>query len=167
MAKMTITDSAEFESPPAGVYAATCKDIEEGVGGQFGPSYKWVWELVEVLSTEDDDAAAEFIGEEIWGWSSQSASTQGKFVKWAAAHLGQQMLSSGQVVDTDDFIGATVRLTIEHTTKPDGTTGHKVSSVGVHKKASKRRAVVVDDDFDDDEPQPVAVSGKRRAGEPF
>lgn len=165
MAKLTITDSAEFASPPAGVYAATCKAIEES-GGQFGPSYKWVWELVEVLSTEDDDTAEEFIGEEIWGWSSQSASTQGKFVKWAAAHLGQQMLSSGQVVDTDDFIGATVRLTIEHTTKPDGTTGHKVTSVGVHKAKAKRR-VVVEDEYDDDEPQPVAVSGKRRAGEPF
>lgn len=164
MPRMTITDSQEFESPPAGVYAAVCEAIEES-DGQFGPSYKWVWKLAEVLSTEDDDEAADFIGDDIWGWSSQSASTKGKFVKWAAAHLGQQALSPGQVIDTDDLIGATVRLTIEQVTKDDGSTGHKVASVGVH-KAKRRRDP--EPEYDDDEPQPVAAGrSKRRAGEPF
>lgn len=163
MAKMTITDSEEFESPPAGVYAATCQSItpEEG---QFGPSYKWVWELIEVLSTEDDDDAADFIGEDIWGWSSQSASTKGKFVKWAAAHLGVAALDAGESVDTDDLIGASVRLTIETTSDGDSTK-HKVASVGLYKKP-KRRAIVTVEEDDDDEPE-LVTAGPSKRKQPF
>lgn len=164
MAKMTITDSEEFERPPAGVYAAKCKSITPELTGKFGPSYKWVWELSDVLSTEDDDVASEFIGEEIWGWSSQSPSTQGKFVKWAAAHMGQQAISSGQEVDTDDFIGKTVRLTLEHTTKEDGSTGHKVAAIGVHKK---KRRVIEEDDEEEREPVAAGKIRKRDEDDPY
>lgn len=168
MAKMTITEGQEFDSPPAGVYAAVCKGITPDTG-QFGDSYKWVWELSEVLSTEDDDTAEDFIGEEIWGWSSQSASTKGKFVKWAAAHLGVVALDKGDSVDTDDFIGATVRLLLESTTKDDGTSGHKVGGVGVY-KAKKTVSQPQREVEDDDEPErelAPAGSRRRRANEPF
>lgn len=98
MARITVTESGEYEVVPFGRYPIQVVDIKEVPNKFAGPGdppnqYEWVLEII--------DGA--YNGIQLKAWSSQSGSTKSKLVQWATA-LGLG-ICPGFEFDTDDLIG--------------------------------------------------------------
>lgn len=139
-----VTEAGEFELVPPGMYRFRLADMEDaGLGMSFNgekpkPRTKWVFEIVEVIS--GDEEADDFVGKEFWAWTSTNMNVRSTMYKWVAALLGDD-LDIGSTPSTSDLIGKTMRATIVHYAiekgERKGEIRHKIDSV--MKDASRRR----------------------------
>lgn len=115
------TITAQESAPPVdpGTYDAIVEDITVE-DGQFGPQYKFVFELVG--QTKDDGSPIKQ-----WGWASQTLTPLSKLFKWVSAIDGK-MPPMGVAFDIDSMIGKSCQVFVNNV---DGPTGPKLKIVDV------------------------------------
>lgn len=138
---------------PAGVYVATVKDLTED-DGQFGPQIKFVFEIEETLACDSGDPE-DWVGQEKWGWCSDSLTPNTKLFKWARQILGGDFEIGDDLV-LDDMIGRKVRITIGENKNgnlaiTDVAAYRPAKSKQAERRPKRRQPEPEYDDFEDDE----------------
>ena len=159
MALGTVTNTMAGISPPAGQYVVSLKEIEP-LESDFGPQWRWIFSIKSVVYSSDDEAE-DFIGEDLWGFSSQGLGPQHKARKWIEALMGQK-LEEGYEVDEEDIIGKLAVANVVDHERKDGTASTKIAQDGglspYKKKGKKNKPApepVEDDDSEEDtDPDP-------------
>ena len=155
----TATNTMAGVSPPAGQYVVSLKSIEE-LESDFGPQWRWVFAIESVVYSSDDEAE-EFVGEDLWGFSSQGLGPQHKARKWIEA-LMQRKLEEGEPVEESDLIGRKAVANVVDHERKDGTQSTKIAQDGglsPYKKKGKKKPAPQpepedEDDTDDDSDDP-------------
>lgn len=159
----TITNEIGGVAPPAGQYVVSLARIEDA-DGEFGPQYKWIYEVESVIHSNDDEAD-EFIGAELHGYSSVGLGPRHKARAWVEA-LTQRAMEPGENVDEDDLIGRKAVANVIAYKRNDGTEATKIATEGgiqPYKKKSKKKKPAPapepepeesDDDDDDEDGEP-------------
>lgn len=154
----TATNTMAGVSPPVGQYRVSLKKIDD-VESSFSEdgNWQWVFEIEDVINS-DDDEAEEFIGQELFGFTSKGLGPRHKARGWIEALLGRK-LEEGEAVAEDDLIGAKAVANVIPHTRQDGTESTKIASeAGLTrykaKKKSKPAPPPVDDDEDTEEDDP-------------
>jgi hypothetical protein len=154
----TVTNTMAGVSPPAGQYVVSLKEIE-AIESDFGPQWRWIFQIKSVVYSSDDEAE-EFIGEDLWGFSSQGLGPSHKARKWIEA-LMQRKLEEGEEVEESDIIGQLAVANVVDHERKDGTQSTKIAQDGglsPYKKKGKKKPppppVDEDDDEDEDDDQP-------------
>jgi len=103
---------------PMGEYPARIKDVSEEPEGQFGPQYKY---LFEITNGEQE-------GVSLMGWTSQKFSAKSKMKQWVTAAT-QESFSAGDEFYPDSLVGKDVRIGVLKKVKDDGGEFNKIDSV--------------------------------------
>lgn len=143
-----------FEECPIGLWLFKLKDMEPGIQGN--PEYgdkervKWVFIAEKALDVDDPEptrdnpspkSAAEWIGEEVWGFTSLSMATKAVMRQWSEALLGREV-GPDEDVKASDLIGKRAKATVGR-----GQTGRqKITSLMPYKPKAKPARVEDDDD---------------------
>ena len=114
---------------PMGEYPARIKDVSEEPEGQFGPQYKYLFEIT----------AGDQEGVSLMGWTSQKFSAKSKMKKWVTAAT-QQSFSAGDEFYPDSLVGKDVRIGVLKKVKDDGGEFNKIDSVLPPSIAQKKAA---------------------------
>jgi hypothetical protein len=118
---MPTAEVTDYQTVPAGVYAAVLKEVEEKVSQAAGDLY-WRWTF-EVLKGPCAGAA-------IRANSSPKLSPKSKARGWAEAIIGRK-LTTGERLDTEELINRNCQLVVK-TQDRDGATFNDVSEVLPH-----------------------------------
>jgi hypothetical protein len=167
-----VTNQQGGENVPEGLYLLTVNSVgmyerrDTDQPSQFGddPRAQWKFGIVDVISATkprpsadnpNPKAPREFVGSEIWDYSSLSMGPRSKAREWCEAILNRE-LREGETIDPDKLQGNLVR----------GTIGR--SQTGRHKITSLLPYEPDDDAEAEPEREPVAVGRSgRRDGDPF
>ena len=103
---------------PMGEYPARIKDVSEEPEGQFGPQFKY---LFEITNGEQE-------GVSLMGWTSQKFSAKSKMKQWVTAAT-QESFSAGDEFYPDSLVGKDVRIGVLKKVKDDGGEFNKIDSV--------------------------------------
>ena len=103
---------------PMGEYPARIKEVSEEPEGQFGPQYKY---LFEITNGEQE-------GVSLMGWTSQKFSAKSKMKQWVTAAT-QESFSAGDEFYPDSLVGKDVRIGVLKKVKDDGGEFNKIDSV--------------------------------------
>ena len=103
---------------PMGEYPARIKDVSEEPEGQFGPQYKYLFEIT----------AGDQEGVSLMGWTSQKFSAKSKMKQWVTAAT-QESFSAGDEFYPDSLVGKDVRIGVLKKVKDDGGEFNKIDSV--------------------------------------
>ncbi len=103
---------------PMGEYPARIKEVSEEPEGQFGPQFKY---LFEITNGEQE-------GVSLMGWTSQKFSAKSKMKKWVTAAT-QESFSAGDEFYPDSLVGKDVRIGVLKKVKDDGGEFNKIDSV--------------------------------------
>ena len=114
---------------PMGEYPARIKDVSEEPEGQFGPQYKY---LFEITNGEQE-------GVSLMGWTSQKFSAKSKMKQWVTAAT-QESFSAGDEFYPDSLVGKDVRIGVLKKVKDDGGEFNKIDSVLPPSIAQKKAA---------------------------
>ena len=114
---------------PMGEYPARIKDVSEEPEGQFGPQFKY---LFEITNGEQE-------GVSLMGWTSQKFSAKSKMKKWVTAAT-QQSFSAGDEFYPDSLVGKDVRIGVLKEAKDDGGEFNKINAVLPPSIAQKKAA---------------------------
>ena len=147
----TATNTMAGVSPPAGQYVVSLKSIEE-LESDFGPQWRWVFEIKSVIHSSDDEAD-EYVGEDLWGFSSQGLGPQHKARKWIEALL-QRKLEEGEAVEEEDIIGKLAVANVVDHERKDGTQSTKIAQeagLTPYKKKGKKKQAAPEPEPDDDD----------------
>jgi hypothetical protein len=121
---MPIIKKTGFELHPAGIYEGRLISVEEAenLNPDWAPQFQHIFETT---------GTSEFGGNlTITYYTSQTLSDRSKFgalVKALGVDLNQ--IQNGGDFDTDELLGRSCNLTVEHRDRDDGTKQAKVSSV--------------------------------------
>ncbi len=107
---------------PTGEYLAEVLEITSETGN-FGPQFKWKFEILK---------PEEYAGKALIGWTSQSPSVKGKFVRWASASLGK-LIGPNTRVDLDDLIGRKVIVVVSVKEDEDGSEFNRIEGLKARK----------------------------------
>lgn len=147
----TATSSA---LPPLGLYVGSLKDIEDlGVQeGQYGKQHqvRFVIELTEVLDSEDEDLAGEYVKKDVWAYANLSFGPRAKLRKWCQAIAGRQ-IDDGEEFDAAEIIGKPVRFTIAENTMGNPTVSDLASYRKAKSNGRKPRRREPEPEHDDEE----------------
>ena len=105
--------SSSFEVFDAGTYPARVFRIEDDDEGQFGPQYKFIWQLLNPETNAPTD-------HELHSWCSKKLTSKSKLAMWAATLLGIPQFDNGAVLDVDELVGKTAMLTVTVEPRRDG-----------------------------------------------
>jgi hypothetical protein len=156
----TVTNEVAGIAPPAGTYVVSLKAMDDA-DGNFGPQWKWIFEIEQVIHSNDDEAE-EFVGAELHGYSSTGLGPRHKARQWIEALMNQK-LDEGDPVHESDLIGRKATATVIEYRREDGTDGTKIATEGgiqpykKRKKGSKPKPPPepeYDDDEDEDDDPP-------------
>ena len=103
---------------PMGEYPARIKEVSEEPEGQFGPQFKY---LFEITNGEQE-------GVSLMGWTSQKFSAKSKMKQWVTAAT-QESFSAGDEFYPDSLVGKDVRIGVLKKVKDDGGEFNKIDSV--------------------------------------
>jgi len=103
---------------PMGEYPARIKEVLEEPEGQFGPQFKY---LFEITNGEQE-------GVSLMGWTSQKFSAKSKMKQWVTAAT-QESFSAGDEFYPDSLVGKDVRIGVLKKVKDDGGEFNKIDSV--------------------------------------
>tara|TARA_B100001964_G_scaffold203344_1_gene232279 strand:+ start:109 stop:519 length:411 start_codon:yes stop_codon:yes gene_type:complete len=101
-----------------GEYPARIKEVSEEPEGQFGPQFKY---LFEITNGEQE-------GVSLMGWTSQKFSAKSKMKQWVTAAT-QESFSAGDEFYPDSLVGKDVRIGVLKKVKDDGGEFNKIDSV--------------------------------------
>lgn len=147
-----------FEDCPVGLWLFKLKLMEDGIEGSpeygGGERVKWVFVAEKAISVEEPDATRDnpdpksvddWIGEEVWGFTSKSMAKKATMRAWAEALLGREIADT-DTLNASDLLGKRAKATVGR-----GMTGRqKITAMMPYKP--KARAAVVEDDEEDDAP---------------
>lgn len=136
----TVTNSVGGVAPPAGQYVVSMARLEDA-DGEFGPQWKWIFEVEQVIHSNDDEAE-DFIGEELHGYTSTGLGPRHKARAWVEALMGQK-LDEGEAVEEADLIGRKAIANVIEYKRNDGTEATKIATEGglsPYKKKSKKKS---------------------------
>ena len=103
---------------PMGEYPARIKEVSEEPEGQFGPQFKYLFEITN----------GEQGGVSLMGWTSQKFSAKSKMKQWVTAAT-QESFSAGDEFYPDSLVGKDVRIGVLKKVKDDGGEFNKIDSV--------------------------------------
>ena len=126
---MTIVEYKEQPVIPMGQYHALIAEVKEEPEGQFGPQYKYLFEIT----------AGDQEGVSLMGWTSQKFSAKSKMKKWVTAAT-QQSFSAGDEFYPDSLVGKDVRIGVLKEAKDDGGEFNKINAVLPPSIAQKKAA---------------------------
>lgn len=117
------TDAA-FEQCPVGLFVMRLKELERGIEGSpeygGGERVKWVFAIERVIDANenpptrdnpDPRAIEDWIGEDIWGFTSLSMGRKAKMRAWSEALLNRE-IAEGEALIASDLIGKRGKVTI-------------------------------------------------------
>jgi hypothetical protein len=130
--KVNRQEAPEYEPMVPGEYRARVKELEEQEDGQYGPSVKLRFEI---LDDEDYDDRV------ISGFCPLKLDDEGDYTMWpgtklwdwATALLGD--VEPFDLEDLDDLVGKEARIVVVQKKKKDGNIGDKISEVLAPKKS--------------------------------
>lgn len=146
----TATNVGGGSPTPEGDYLVQFKDVvlEDSKFSDDG-QFHWYFTIKRVMHSPVDDAE-NFVGEELWGFSSTGLGPKHKARKWVEALIGRTLEDKEEV--TIELLSATRAIaTVEEETLPDRTTRTKLTALKPYKKASSKQAAPAPEPDDDDE----------------
>lgn len=109
------------ETLPAGQYPAKITDIELDEDGQFGPQFKFIFNLP---TGEDGEKRA------LTGWTSDVFSNRSKLYSWCrVAVFNGEDVPRDYILNTDDFLGKYVFRLVTVEKREDGTKFNKIKEM--------------------------------------
>lgn len=136
MANFALPTVTNQSGTPAGTYVVRLTDMQPETHDQYGDQVKWVFTIKQVIDCDAVDPD-EWLGKEIWRFTSVSMGTKAKMRAFAEGILGRA-LDEGEQLDADELIGKTAKATVVPYARQDGAKGTKLDVLTAYKpKAAK------------------------------
>lgn len=141
------SDQVGYEQCPVGLYVFRVKEMQDGIEGSAeyggGERVKWVFTVERVIDANDPEPTADnpdpksvedWVGEEVWGFTSLSMNKKATMRSWAEALLGRE-IPEGEALMASDLIGKRAKATVGR-----GQTGRQKITSLVPYKPKQRQA---------------------------